>query len=58
MDIHFKLTIKQTLELYSLADDPYFKSSVTLYGYSRYFIEGGSSNVVESSTWQQSYGGM
>lgn len=28
-DIHFKLTIKQILELYSFVDAPYFKSSVT-----------------------------
>lgn len=40
-DIHFKLTIKQILELCSLVDEPYSKSSVTLYGYSRCFIEGG-----------------
>lgn len=40
-DIHFKLTIKQILELCSLVDEPYSKSLVTLYGYSRCFIEGG-----------------
>lgn len=32
LDIHFKLTIKQILELCSLVDESYSKSSVTLYG--------------------------
>lgn len=41
MAIHFKITIKQILEHCSLVDGPYSKSSVTLHGYSRYFIEGG-----------------
>ena len=41
MDIQLYLTTKWNLELCSFADEPYFKSSVTLYGYSSHCTDGG-----------------
>lgn len=61
VDIQLKLTTKWNLELCSFVDEPYFKSSVTLYGYSSHCIDGvgeGSSNMAEISTGQLSYRGM